>query len=167
MFQRQKEVMTSGQQLQRGQTLISQEGLWKMGKGLLRLCDSIERHGLVDYQHGVWEEQIIAGKCGPFPLHEMRIADDVLPVLEECLDLYDASVGQTGVVAEWDMRTGPGCAGGVGLDSVCSTEVGPGTAAPAAGTTQANNATNTDRQPANYTAPRNWNEVSCLWPEGL
>jgi hypothetical protein len=30
-----------------------------MGKDLVRLCDSIERHGLVDYQYGVWEEQII------------------------------------------------------------------------------------------------------------
>jgi len=72
MFQRQKEMMEAGQQLQRGQTLVPQEGLQKMGKDLVRLCDSIERHGLVDYQYGVWEEQIIA-------------------ILEECLDLYESS----------------------------------------------------------------------------
>ena len=30
-----------------------------MGNELIRLCDSIERHGLVDYQYGVWEEQIM------------------------------------------------------------------------------------------------------------
>jgi hypothetical protein len=30
-----------------------------MGKDLVRLCDNVERHGLVDYQYGVWEEQII------------------------------------------------------------------------------------------------------------
>ncbi|KAL2170090.1 hypothetical protein VTG60DRAFT_5185 [Thermothelomyces hinnuleus] len=72
MFQRQKEMMESGQQIQRPQSLISQEGLQKMGKDLVRLCDSVERHGLVDYQYGVWEEQII-------------------DILEECLDLYEAS----------------------------------------------------------------------------
>lgn len=59
MFQRQKEILEAGQQLQRSQTLIPQEGLEKMGKELVRLCDHIERHGLVDYQYGVWEEQII------------------------------------------------------------------------------------------------------------
>lgn len=52
----------SGQQPQRSQSVISAEGLKKMGKELVRLCDSIERHGLVDYQYGVWEEQIIESK---------------------------------------------------------------------------------------------------------
>jgi hypothetical protein len=66
MFQRQKEMMESGQQLQRGQSLVPQDGLQKMGKDLVRLCDSIERHGLVDYQYGVWEEQIIASRFCPF-----------------------------------------------------------------------------------------------------
>lgn len=31
-----------------------------MGKELVRLCDSIEPYGLVDYEYGVWEERIIA-----------------------------------------------------------------------------------------------------------
>ncbi|KAK4215907.1 hypothetical protein QBC37DRAFT_280556 [Rhypophila decipiens] len=69
ILQAQKDMMESGQQLQRSQSLISQEGLEKMGKELVRLCDSVERHGLVDYQYGVAEERIIA-------------------ILEECLDLY-------------------------------------------------------------------------------
>lgn len=62
LLQKQKELMESGQQLQRNQTLINKDGLEKMAKELLRLCDQIERHGLVDYQYGVWEEQIIASK---------------------------------------------------------------------------------------------------------
>jgi hypothetical protein len=62
LFQRQKDLIESGQQLQRSQSLITRDGLEKMGKELVRLCDGIERHGLVDYQYGVWEEQIIAGK---------------------------------------------------------------------------------------------------------
>ncbi|SPQ21250.1 0acf0048-c05d-4f22-aeb0-f0b24d211cd6 [Thermothielavioides terrestris] len=68
--QRQKEMMESGQQLQRSQSLIPREGLEKMGKELVKLCDGIERHGLVDYQYGVWEEQIV-------------------DILEQCLDLYE------------------------------------------------------------------------------
>lgn len=42
--------------------MISEEGLKKMGKELVRLCDGIERHGLVDYEYGVWEEHIVASK---------------------------------------------------------------------------------------------------------
>lgn len=57
-FQAQKELMDSGRPLGRGQTLITLDGLKKLGDELVRLCDSIERHGLVDYQYGVWEEQI-------------------------------------------------------------------------------------------------------------
>lgn len=30
-----------------------------MGAEIVRLCDGVERHGLVDYQYGVLEEQII------------------------------------------------------------------------------------------------------------
>ena len=59
MLQAQKDLMESGHQLQRTQSLVPQEGLERMGKELVRLCDSIERHGLVDYEYGVWEEQII------------------------------------------------------------------------------------------------------------
>ncbi|KAI1106093.1 hypothetical protein F4804DRAFT_330653 [Jackrogersella minutella] len=70
LFQKQKEMMESGLQLQRGQTLISDEGLRKMGKEIVRLCDGIDRHGLVDYEYGVWEENIIS-------------------IIEECLDLYE------------------------------------------------------------------------------
>jgi hypothetical protein len=64
MLQRQKEMMESGQQLQRSQSLIPEEGLRKMGNELVRLCDGIERHGLVDYQYGVWEEQIVDSTLG-------------------------------------------------------------------------------------------------------
>ncbi|UKZ83575.1 hypothetical protein TrVFT333_011384 [Trichoderma virens FT-333] len=77
---RQKEIMSSGQQLSRSQQVMSQETIKKLGDELVRLCDGIESHGLVDYQYGVWEDRI-----------EM--------VLEECLDLYDsleAAAGTSG-----------------------------------------------------------------------
>ncbi|KAI0885203.1 uncharacterized protein GGS22DRAFT_188493 [Annulohypoxylon maeteangense] len=70
LFQKQKDLMGTGLQLQRGQTLISEDGLRKMGKEIVRLCDGIDRHGLVDYEYGVWEENIVA-------------------IIEECLDLYE------------------------------------------------------------------------------
>lgn len=54
--------MESGRQLGRAQSRITLEGLNKMGDELIRLCDGIERHGLVDYQYGVWEEQITEGR---------------------------------------------------------------------------------------------------------
>lgn len=62
ILQAQKDAMESGQQGQRSQSLITQDGLEKMGKELVRHCDSIERYGLVDYEYGVWEEQIIASR---------------------------------------------------------------------------------------------------------
>ncbi|KAG7403737.1 hypothetical protein Forpe1208_v016137 [Fusarium oxysporum f. sp. rapae] len=70
--QRQIDLMTSSQQLSRMQSLVSKPMIKKMGNELVRLCDGIERHGLVDYQYGVWEDQITA-------------------VLEDCLDLCDDS----------------------------------------------------------------------------
>uniref|UniRef100_A0A8H7NGS4 Uncharacterized protein n=1 Tax=Bionectria ochroleuca TaxID=29856 RepID=A0A8H7NGS4_BIOOC len=67
----QKDLAESGRQLSRAQRLMSQTTVEKLGSELVRLCDGLERHGLVDYQYGVWEDQIIA-------------------VLEECLDLFDS-----------------------------------------------------------------------------
>lgn len=57
--------MDSGVLPQRGQTLITEEGLKNMGKDLVRLCDGIERHGLVDYEYGVWEESIVESTFSP------------------------------------------------------------------------------------------------------
>ncbi|WEW61951.1 hypothetical protein PRK78_007451 [Emydomyces testavorans] len=44
------------------QELLTEEILQKMGKDLVRLCDRIEQYGLVDYQMGVWEEEILSGE---------------------------------------------------------------------------------------------------------
>lgn len=63
---RQKELVESGRQLSRSQRLMSQVTLEKLGNELLRLCDGLERHGLVDYHYGVWEDQIVAGKQQKF-----------------------------------------------------------------------------------------------------
>ena len=66
LLQRQKE--NTEQAISLNQNPASSEGLVRgrflerMGTELVRLCDSIERHGLVDYEMGVAEEEIINGK---------------------------------------------------------------------------------------------------------
>ncbi|RYP76228.1 hypothetical protein DL770_007270 [Monosporascus sp. CRB-9-2] len=72
IFQKQKDLMGSGFAVQRGQSLILAGELEEMGKKLVGLCDGIERHGLVDYQYGVWEELIVE-------------------ILMECMDLYESA----------------------------------------------------------------------------
>lgn len=92
LFQKQKDMMEAGVTPQRGQTVISEEGLKKMGKELVRLCDGIERHGLVDYEYGVWEEHIVASKWPSFPQDpkpQAKNSANSVPVIEECLDLYE------------------------------------------------------------------------------
>ena len=54
-------MLETGQRTQHPQSLMSQEFITKMAKDLIRMCDVIEKHGLIDYQYGVAEEQIIQG----------------------------------------------------------------------------------------------------------
>ncbi|KAI0969766.1 hypothetical protein F4678DRAFT_153354 [Xylaria arbuscula] len=70
LCQKQKDMLESGVPPQRGQSLISEDYLRRMGQEIVRLCNNIERHGLVDYECGVWEELII-------------------DILEQCLDIYE------------------------------------------------------------------------------
>ncbi|KAI9709057.1 MAG: hypothetical protein M1820_003503 [Bogoriella megaspora] len=53
-----EEVINTGQHPLPPQNLIEYNFMERMGRDLIRLCDSVEKHGLVDYQMGVWEEQI-------------------------------------------------------------------------------------------------------------
>lgn len=81
--------MESGRPLGRGQTLITLDGLKKLGDELVRLCDSIERHGLVDYQYGVWEEQITESRLTtPGAFEDSNPLTLEFTVLLECHDLY-------------------------------------------------------------------------------
>lgn len=55
-----QEMLDQGRPPDPPQNLLGEPFLEQMGNELVRLCDSIERHGLVDYQIGVWEEEIIS-----------------------------------------------------------------------------------------------------------
>lgn len=45
--------------------LLAPDALEGLGSGLIQLCDKMEQHGLVDYQMGIWEEEIL---CSMFSL---------------------------------------------------------------------------------------------------
>ena len=65
IFQMQKDVLVSGQRLQQSQSLMPHDLVNKMAKDLVRMCDSVEKYGLVDYQYGVAEEQIMSSRSVP------------------------------------------------------------------------------------------------------
>lgn len=56
------EQAKSDQSLPSPQSVLDKKMLTRMGNELVRLCDGIEPHGLVDYEMGVAEEQIISSK---------------------------------------------------------------------------------------------------------
>jgi hypothetical protein len=43
-------------------SILNSDRLDDMGRQLIQLCDQMEQHGLVDYQMGIWEEEILCGK---------------------------------------------------------------------------------------------------------
>lgn len=53
------EMLHTGRTYREPQSMVSLETLEKMAKDLIKLCDGIEKHGLVDYQYGVMEEEIM------------------------------------------------------------------------------------------------------------
>jgi hypothetical protein len=78
-------MIDSGQPLRTGQSILQEDMLNRMGGELVRMCDGLERHGLVDYEMGVWEEEIMSSK--PYDMsfsHEVLLTDTVL---RECDDL--------------------------------------------------------------------------------
>ncbi len=102
LFQKQKHMTTSSRRLSSSQSVMSQDALEKTGRELVQLCDGVERIGLVDYEHGVSEESIMAGKlrtlvpgCGGSETTggNRNALTLGLPVLVECLNVYDPAGG--------------------------------------------------------------------------
>lgn len=61
-----QEMINTGHRPQPPKTLIDYDFLEKMGTQLVKNCDNMEKHGLVDYQMGVWEEEIVASEYSFF-----------------------------------------------------------------------------------------------------
>jgi hypothetical protein len=66
LFQKQRELITEmhnmRQHLHPPQNIMEYDLMESMGEKLIQLCDFMEKHGLVDYQMGVWEEEIMTGE---------------------------------------------------------------------------------------------------------
>lgn len=59
-------MIDTGQPLRAGQSLLQEDTLERMARELVQICDALEKHGLVDYQMGVWEEEIMNSKSAPW-----------------------------------------------------------------------------------------------------
>ncbi|PYH98850.1 hypothetical protein BO71DRAFT_446891 [Aspergillus ellipticus CBS 707.79] len=59
-----QELLQTGRQVPQT-SLLSGDAMDNMGKELIQFCDRMEPHGLVDYQMGIWEEEILSvlGQC--------------------------------------------------------------------------------------------------------
>lgn len=57
-----QKLLDTGQPPNPPPNLLQADFLVRMGDELVRLCDSMEKHGLVDYQMGVWEEEIVSSE---------------------------------------------------------------------------------------------------------
>ena len=94
MLQRQKDdtqqMLDSGRPPALPQSLLPKESLEAMGNQLISICDGLEKHGLVDYQMGVSEQEIVESKPKNIPTiaTDMRIIrTDGHTVLIICIDL--------------------------------------------------------------------------------
>jgi hypothetical protein len=60
-----QDLLETGHQLP-NTTMLTIDMMERMGQEIVRLCDKMEPHGLVDYQMGIWEEEILSSTliCG-------------------------------------------------------------------------------------------------------
>lgn len=87
-----QEMIDLGQPPIPPQSYLREDFLEKLGEELVRLCDGVEQHGLVDYQIGVWEEEIISSKL-IIALSDAIRADSIV-VLKQCLGLLKTLEGE-------------------------------------------------------------------------
>ena len=63
-----EDMYRTNQAVQEPYSLMNSQALEQLSRELVRLCDMVERFGLVDYQMGVQEEEIMDCKLSFFPL---------------------------------------------------------------------------------------------------
>lgn len=69
------EMIQTNQPLREPRSIMSSQSLEHLSRELVRMCDSIERHGLVDYQMGVAEEEVMDRKISSRTLRNLLDAD--------------------------------------------------------------------------------------------
>lgn len=60
-------ISRAGHPLPSPRSLLDVSDMEELGQELVRLCDGISIYGLVDYQMGVAEEEILECECIPNP----------------------------------------------------------------------------------------------------
>lgn len=84
-----EEMIHTNQALHEPQSIMSQQALEHLCRELVRMCDSVEKHGLVDYQMGVAEEQIMDCKSCSLSTREIELTTTCSVVLLKSLSLLD------------------------------------------------------------------------------
>ncbi|KAL8723453.1 MAG: hypothetical protein Q9225_000284 [Loekoesia sp. 1 TL-2023] len=91
VLQRQKDntqqMIDTGQPPSPPQSILQGSFLERMAEALVRLCDGVEKYGLVDYQMGVWEEEIMSSEAYGLRMEILALTND--SVLTQCLDLLE------------------------------------------------------------------------------
>jgi hypothetical protein len=62
--------------------MLNADSMEKMGQEIIRFCDLVEPHGLVDYQMGIWEEEILDSMA----THLLPVPTSFFPFFFECGD---------------------------------------------------------------------------------
>lgn len=75
-FDMAQEWLRTAQPIREPQSILSVQTLEHLSRELVRLCDSVEKHGLVDYQMGVAEEEIMDRKYFCTGSHTARTSSD-------------------------------------------------------------------------------------------
>lgn len=68
--------------------LLSRDRMENMGRDLIQLCDQLEQYGLVDYEMGIWEEEILCGEY--YPTLDQCLQLTISIVLGQCLDQIES-----------------------------------------------------------------------------
>ena len=79
------------------QPIMNVQVLEHLSRQLVKLCDDVESHGLVDYQMGVAEEEIMDRRfCVSWGFNDRLGNSDRAPVLIRCLNLLAPTTEQPG-----------------------------------------------------------------------
>lgn len=68
-----------------GMNLLSTEMIAKMGDEIVQLCDELEPFGLVDYELGLWEDEITCSK--KLPIQYIFVLTSFPVVMMRCMEI--------------------------------------------------------------------------------
>jgi hypothetical protein len=85
LFQKQWDLTSGSVEWLYTTNLLTTKMIEEMGDEMVNLCDKLERPGLVDYELGLWENEIISSK--KLSIQYILVLISFLLVIMRCLDL--------------------------------------------------------------------------------